>query len=58
MTGRDDFGDKGRPVMRPFLLEDGHQNEVEFIEESSLALELLFGLGVFDDTVDDEVPDT
>lgn len=58
MAGRNDLVDKRRPVVRPFLLQDGHQNKIELIEEGPLSLELFFGLGVFDNAVDDEVPDT
>jgi hypothetical protein len=32
----DNFVDEGRPVVRPFLLEDGDEDEVELVEEGSL----------------------
>ena len=39
MTGLYDFVNKGRPVVRPFLLEDGYEDEIEFVDEGSLCLQ-------------------
>ncbi|MBE7179919.1 MAG: hypothetical protein INR71_01720 [Terriglobus roseus] len=43
--------------MRPLLLEDGDEDEVELVEEGALLPEALFGLRRLDDEVDDEVAD-
>lgn len=42
MAGGDDLVDKSWPVMRPFLLEDGDQNQVKLVKECPLALQGLF----------------
>jgi hypothetical protein len=42
----------------PFLLQDRDQDQVQFVQEGALCTELLFGSGVFDDEVDDEVSNT
>ena len=44
--------------MRPFLLEYGDENEVEFIDEGSLGSQGLFRAGGLDDKVDHEVSNT
>jgi hypothetical protein len=41
--------------VRPFLLENGDQNQVEFVQEGALSSKLLFGSGIFNDEVNDEV---
>lgn len=41
--------------MRPFLLQDGDEDQVQLVEESAFTFQLLFGLGVVDDQVDDEI---
>jgi hypothetical protein len=43
MARGDDFVDEGGPVMGPLLLENGDEDEVEFIEEGSLRFEGFFG---------------
>lgn len=58
MAGGDDFGDKSWPVVWPFLLQHGYEDEIELVYEGSLALERLFGTGGLDDEVDDEVANT
>jgi len=55
---RNDLIDKGGPVVRPFLLQDRHKNQVELVEERALGVQALLGAGEFDDEVDDKVPDT
>ena len=42
MARGNDLIDECRPVVRPFLFEDRNENEIELVEESSLALEALF----------------
>jgi hypothetical protein len=44
VAGGDDLVDERRPVVRPFLLEDGDEDEVELVEECSLGFERLFGV--------------
>lgn len=58
MAGRDDLVDEGGPVVRPFLLEDGHEDEVQLVEKGSLCLERLFRARGLDNEVDDKVADT
>ena len=41
--------------MGPFLLKNGHKNEVEFVQKRSLALEIFFGARTLDNEVDDKV---
>ena len=41
--------------MGPFLFENGHENEVEFIQKRSLALQIIFGARTLDDKVDDKI---
>jgi hypothetical protein len=58
VAGGDDLIDECGPVVRPFLLENGDQNQVELVQEGALSSELLFGSGIFDDEVNDEVANT
>lgn len=58
MAGGDNLVDKGGPVVRPFLLQDRDQDQVQFVQECALGAELLFGAGVLDNKIDDEVSDT
>lgn len=58
MAGGDDFGDKSWPVVWPFLLQHGYEDEIELVYKGSLALERLFGTGGLDDEVDDEIANT
>ena len=58
MTGRDDLIDERGPVVRPFLLQDRDQDEVELIQKGTVPLEHFLRLGVFDDQVDHEIPDS
>jgi hypothetical protein len=51
----DDFVDEGRPVVRPFLLEDGDEDEVELVEKGSLCFQGLFRARRLDYEVDHEV---
>jgi hypothetical protein len=32
VAGRDNLVDEGGPVVRPFLLENGYKDKVEFVE--------------------------
>jgi len=57
MTRCDDFVNEVRPVVRPFLLEDGHQNQVQLVDQSSLRFGAVFGRGICDNEVDNEVTD-
>lgn len=58
MAGGDNLVDKGGPVVRPLLFQDRDQDQVQFVQECAFGTELLFGAGVLDDEIDDEVPDT
>jgi hypothetical protein len=58
MAGGDDFVDEGGPVMRPFLLEDGDEDEVELVDEGSLGFKGFFGARGLDDEADNEVADS
>lgn len=57
MAGGDDLVNEGRPVVRPFLLEDGDEDQVELVEKRSLAFETLFRARALDDEAHDEVTD-
>jgi hypothetical protein len=41
--------------VRPFLLEDGDEDEVQLVQQGTLGAQALFGAGELDDEVDDEV---
>ena len=58
MAGRDDFVNKGRPVVWPFLLEDGDENEVELVEQGLLLAQRLFGARALNDELHNEVSDS
>lgn len=55
MARGNDLVDECGPVVRPFLLQNRDQDQIQFVQEGALSTELLFGPGVFDDEVDDEV---
>jgi hypothetical protein len=56
MARRNDLVDEGRPVMWPFLLQDGNEDQVELVQESTFGPKAFLGLGAFDDEVDNEIP--
>jgi len=41
VTGGYDLVDEGRPIVGPFLLEDGHEDKVQLIDESPLRFQTL-----------------
>jgi hypothetical protein len=55
MARGDYFVNEGGPVVRPFLLQDRHKHEVEFVKECSLCLQRFFGAGALYDEADDKV---
>lgn len=57
MAGLNDLVDESRPVVRPFLLEDGDEDEIELVEQGSLRSQGLLGAGALQDEGDDEVAD-
>jgi hypothetical protein len=57
VTRRDDFVDEGGPVVRPFLLEDGDEDEVEFVQQGAVGAAAIVVVRELDDEVDDEVAD-
>lgn len=57
MARGDDFIDEGGPVVWPFLLQDGNQSQIQFIEEELVGFERIVRLRDLQDLVDDEVPD-
>jgi hypothetical protein len=44
--------------VRPFLLQDRDEYEVQLVEEGTVGLEGLFGVGALKDVLDDEVADS
>lgn len=58
MAGRDDLVDEGRPVVGPFLLEDGYEDEVQLVEEGAVGAAAVVVVRELDDEVYDEIPDT
>jgi hypothetical protein len=57
VTRRDDLVDEGGPVVRPFLLEDRDEDEVELVQQSAVGAAAVVVVGELDDEVDDEVAD-
>ena len=55
MAGRDDLIDKRGPMVRPFLLQNVYQNNVELIKKSPFALEFFLCPRVVDDAVHDKI---
>lgn len=58
MARRDDFVDECRPVVRPFLLEDGDKNQIELVQQGLLRLDGLFRGGALKDIIHDKVADS
>lgn len=57
MAGGDDFVYECGPVVRPLLLEDRDEDEVELVEQCLLRSQRLFGARALDDKLHDEVSD-
>lgn len=55
MARGNDLVDKIWPVMRPLLLQNGDQDQVELVQKSAFVLQSFLGFGVFNDEVDDKV---
>lgn len=55
MAGGDDFVDEGWPVVGPFLLQYGYEDEVQLVEEGALRFQALLCARALDDEVDHEV---
>ena len=55
MARRDDLIDECRPVVGPFLLEDGYEDQIQLVEKGPLALQALFAVRALDDEVDYKV---
>lgn len=55
MTGLYDLVDEGWPVVRPFLLQDGDEDEIELVEQGSLGSQGLLGAGALEDEGDDKI---
>jgi len=58
MAGGYNLVDEGRPVVGPLLLENGHQDKVELVQQSPLRLQRLLGAGALYDKADNKIPDT
>jgi hypothetical protein len=58
VAGGDDLIDERRPVVRPFLLQDRDEYEVEFVEKGAVSLESLVAVGTLQDVLNDEVTDS
>jgi hypothetical protein len=54
-AGSNDLVDESRPVVRPFLLEDGYEYKIELVQKRAVRLEGLLGVGGLDNKVHDEV---
>ena len=55
MAGGDDFVDECGPVMGPFLLENGYEDEIELVYEGALGFEGFFGARGLNNEADNEV---
>lgn len=51
----DNLIDKCGPVVRPLLLENRDQDQIQLVQKCALVTELLFGSGILDNEVDNEV---
>lgn len=58
MARSDNLVDKRGPVVRPFLLEDGNEDQVKLVEKRLLGSKRLFGAGALDNELDNKVTDT
>ena len=45
------------PVVRPFLLEDGDEHQIELVEQCLVVSQGLFAVGALDDELHNEVAD-
>ena len=55
MARGNDFVDECGPIVRPFLLENRDEDEVELVYEGSLGFEGFFGTRGLDDEADNEI---
>lgn len=55
MAGGYDLVDESRPIVRPFLLQDGNEDEVQLVQEDSLGPQRLFRSGTLYDETNDEI---
>lgn len=58
MAGRDDLVDEGGPVVRPFLLQDRDEYEVQLVEKGAVGLEGFFRVGALENVLNDKVADS
>ncbi len=57
MARRHDLVDERGPVVWPLLLQHGHEDEIQLVQQGLLSLQRVFGAGALDDELDDEVAD-
>jgi hypothetical protein len=55
VAGRDDLVYESWPVVRPFLLENRHEDEVQLVEEGAVGAAAVVVVRELDDEVDDKV---
>lgn len=55
MAGGNYLIDEVGPVVRPLLLQNGDQDQVEFVDQCAFGSELFLGAGIFDDEIDDKI---
>ena len=55
MACRNDFVDKVGPIVWPLLLEDRDQDQIEFSNQCTVAFQLLVGIRILDNEIDDKV---
>jgi hypothetical protein len=58
VAGRDDLIDKGGPVVRPLLLQNGYEDEIKLVEKCLLRSKGFFAARALDDELNDEIPNT
>lgn len=58
VASSNDLVDKGGPVMWPFLLQDGNEDEVELVQQGSLASKTFLAAGGLDDNVHHKIADS
>jgi hypothetical protein len=58
MAGRNYLGNEAGPVVRPFLLQDGYENEVQLVQQRPLASKALLRFTTLQDEANNKVSDS
>ena len=55
MAGGDDLIDEVGPIVRPLLLQNGDQDQIQLVDQRAFGSKFLLGARIFDDEIDDEI---